>query len=111
MLHPSSLQKWISNINLELGFQLRVLQALAELDDKDKDCCLILAMAIKQQITWNAEKHKYVGFCEYGNSISLESTDVEAKDALVFLLVSLKEANGQLHIFLQIKHRRQYYLN
>lgn len=72
---------------------MKILQTLNELDEKEKDCCLILdAMAIKQQITWSEEKHKYIGFCDYGNAVSIENDDVEAREALVFLLVSLKGA-------------------
>lgn len=83
----------MSNINIGPGFQLKILQTLNELDEKEKDCCLILdAMAIKQQITWSGEKHKYIGFCDYGNAVSIENDDVEAREALVFLLVSLKGA-------------------
>jgi len=37
---------------------------------------------------------QYIGFCDYGNAVSLENNDVETKEAflLVFLLVSLKGA-------------------
>jgi hypothetical protein len=83
----------MSSVNIEPGFQLKVLQALNGLDEKEKNCCLIFdSMAIKQQITWSGEKHKYIGFCDYGNAVSLKNNDVEAKEALVFLLVSLKRA-------------------
>lgn len=87
------MRNWISNVNIDLGFQLKVLEVLSGLDEKEKDCCLIFdIMAIKQQIAWSGEKHKYIGFCDYGNSVSLENNDVEAMEALVFLLVSLKGA-------------------
>lgn len=91
--HSSSLRNWMSNVNAEPGFQLKVLEGLSKLDEKEKDCCLILdSMVIRQQITWNEEKHKYIGFCDYGNSVCFEHKDVEAQEALVFLLVSLKGA-------------------
>lgn len=83
----------MSNVNVEPGFQVQVLEGLSKLDEKDKDCILILdSMAIRQQIIWSKEEHKYVGFCDYGNSVTLENIDVEAKEALVFLLVSIKGA-------------------
>lgn len=50
------------------------------------------SMAIRHQITWSKEEHKYIGFCDYDNSISFEKIDTEAKEALVFLLVSVKGA-------------------
>jgi len=83
----------MSNVNVEPGFQQKVLEALSKLDEKDKDCALIFdSMAIRQQIAWSKEEHKYIGFCDYGNSVSFENIDIEAKEALVFLLVSLKGA-------------------
>lgn len=91
----------MSNVNVEPGFQQKVLEALSKLDEKDKDCALIFdSMAIRQQIAWSKEEHKYIGICDYDNYVSFENIDIEAKEALVFLL-SLKGAcgNGQLHIF------------
>lgn len=83
----------MSNVNAEPGFQLKVLEALSKLDEKEKDCCLIFdCMAIRQQITWSEQEHKYIGFCDYGNFVCIEHKDIEAQEALVFLLVSLKGA-------------------
>ncbi|KYN22497.1 THAP domain-containing protein 9 [Trachymyrmex cornetzi] len=46
-------------------------------------------MAIKQQIIWDEQEHRFVGYCDNGNGITLERNESEAKEALVFLLVSL----------------------
>lgn len=47
-------------------------------------------MSIRQQLLWNEHQKKFVGYCDYGRDISIERNDVKAKEALVFLLVSLK---------------------
>lgn len=47
-------------------------------------------MAIRQQILWNEQQQRYVGFCDYGNNINIENNDMESTEALVFMLVSLK---------------------
>lgn len=47
-------------------------------------------MAIRQQLIWDEKEQKYIGFCDYGNSVTLENKDIEATEALVFMLLSLK---------------------
>lgn len=84
----------MSNVNVEPGFQLKVLEALSKLDKNEKDCCLIFdCMAIRQQITWSEQEHKYIEFCDYGNFVCIKHKDIEAQEALVFLLVSLNGAS------------------
>lgn len=46
-------------------------------------------MAIREQILWDEHSHQFVGYCDYGNNISLEDKESTAKEALVFMLVSL----------------------
>lgn len=88
--HVSAIRNWTSVVDSEPGFQSQVLCALKELNDEDKDCCLIFdSMTIRQQLIW--EEHKYIGFCDYGNNINLENKDTEeATEAFVFMLISLK---------------------
>ncbi|EFN66196.1 THAP domain-containing protein 9, partial [Camponotus floridanus] len=89
--HVSAIRNWTSVVDSEPGFQSQILCALKELNDEDKDCCLIFdSMAIRQQLIWDQKKHKYIGFCDYGNNINLENKDTEATEALVFMLISLK---------------------
>lgn len=33
---------------------------------------------------------KFIGFCEYGNGVSVEAAETEATEALVFMLISLR---------------------
>lgn len=44
-------------------------------------------MAIRQQLLWNQQKRKFQGFCDYGREVTIETSETEAKEALVFLLV------------------------
>lgn len=46
-------------------------------------------MAIRQQVLWDEHAHRFVGFCDYGNNINFENNENTAKEALVFMLVSL----------------------
>lgn len=50
-------------------------------------------MAIRQQVLLDEYTHRFVGFCDYGNNISLENNENTAKEALIFMLVSLN-VNG-----------------
>lgn len=80
-------------MNAQPGFQSEVLSALNTLKDEDKDCCLLFdSMAIRQQLLWDEQQHKYVGFCDYGNNVNIENKDMECTEALVFMLVSLKSS-------------------
>lgn len=89
--HPSAIRNWTSAVDAQPGFQSEVLRALNTLKDEDKDCCLIFdSMAIRQQLVWNAQQHRYEGFCDYGNNVNIENQDMECTEALVFMLVSLK---------------------
>lgn len=72
------------------GFQRQVLDGLKNIPTKDKDCTLIFdGMAIRQQVIWDQEAHRFVGYCDYGSDINLENNENTAKEALVFILVSL----------------------
>lgn len=91
--HPSAIRNWTSAINAQPGFQCEILNALRTLKDEDKDCCLLFdGMAICKQLLWDAQQHKYVSFCDYGNNVNIEHKDMECTEALVFMLVSLKGA-------------------
>lgn len=47
-------------------------------------------MAIRQQLCWNETEHKFVGYCDYGNNYNIEENEIQVKEALVFMVVSLK---------------------
>ncbi|XP_029676809.1 uncharacterized protein LOC115243752 [Formica exsecta] len=86
----SSLRNWISSVNTKPGFQCDVFTELSNRPLKDRDCNLVLdGMAIRKRIMWDSRKHRYLGYCDYVNSVSLEDSDTEASEALVFMLVCL----------------------
>jgi hypothetical protein len=67
------------------------LQALEQVPCNDKECTLIFdAMSIRQQLCWSEVDHRYMGYCDYGNNFNLEGNEIEAKEVLVFMVVSLK---------------------
>ncbi|KYN26640.1 THAP domain-containing protein 9 [Trachymyrmex cornetzi] len=85
------MRNWMSNVSAEPGFQLNVLQALAKLKEEEKDCSLIFdSMTVKHEIQWNEHNHSYSGFSNCGNNTSFGKKKVEAQEAVVFLLVSVK---------------------
>lgn len=47
-------------------------------------------MAVRQQLIWDKQQHKYIGFCDYGNNVNIENKDMECTEALVFMLVCLE---------------------
>ena len=47
-------------------------------------------MAIWKQVLCNPISQKFVGFCEYGNGISVEAAETKATEALVFMSASLR---------------------
>lgn len=88
--HSTAIRNWISNIEALPGFQTRVLEGLKNLPAEDKDCTLMFdGMSIHEQVLWDQEYHRSASYCDYGNYINLERTESTAKEALVFLLVSL----------------------
>lgn len=89
--HPSSLRHWTSTVNVNPGFLSEVLQALEQVPCEDKDCILIYdGMSIRQQICWSEVDHRYIGYCDYGNDFNIEGNEIEAKEVLAFMVVSLK---------------------
>jgi len=47
-------------------------------------------MSIKKQVIWDKKNHKFVGYCDFGGEVSLESSETAATEVLVCMLVSLK---------------------
>lgn len=87
--HPSSESNWISNFEYELdGFLQYVFTKLSKFSIKDCNH-IIDSMAIRKQIIWNGAEQKYHEFCDLGN-LQVKH-DVLAMEALVFMLVSLKQ--------------------
>jgi len=46
-------------------------------------------MSIKKQVIWDKQAHKFTGYCDYGDNLTVESSETAATEALVFMLVSL----------------------
>lgn len=89
--HPSSLRHWNSTLDIGPGFFSQVFEVLQRIPDEDKDCNLIFdGMEIRQQLCWDKVEQKYVGYCDYGNNFNFEGNEIEAKEALVFMIVNLK---------------------
>ena len=49
-------------------------------------------MAIKNNIIYNKRTGRYLGYIDLGGSILVDDEDTEAKEALVFMLVSLRKS-------------------
>ncbi|KYQ48535.1 THAP domain-containing protein 9 [Trachymyrmex zeteki] len=95
--HPSAIRNWNSTVNASPGLERQVLDGLKNIPEQDRDCNLVIdsmachAFPEAQQIIWDEQQHRFVGYCDYGNGITLEKNESEAKEALVFVLVSLNE--------------------
>jgi len=48
-------------------------------------------MCIKKQVIWDKQAHKFIGYCDYGGNLTVESSETAATEALVFMLVSLND--------------------
>ena len=105
MPHKSALTNWTSSINAEPGFSKEVFAKLEKLDLADRDCNLVLdAMAIRKQIIWDAKVQKFIGYCNFGDNLMLDSDETPATEALVFMLVSLNgKWKSPIGYFLQNK--------
>jgi len=61
-----------------------------KLEIKNKECNLVFdAICIKKQVIWDKQAHKFTGYCDYGNNLTVESSETAATEALLFMLVSL----------------------
>lgn len=90
MPHPSSIRHWHSSVNAEPGFHKEIISFLKNLPAEDKDCNMIFdSMSIRQQLLWNVQEGKLVGYVDYGNDIHIEEKDSLANESLVFMLVAL----------------------
>lgn len=88
---PSSLTNWLSCVNAEPGFFKEVFDAMRTFREADTDCALIVdGMSIRKQLNWDTKTQKYVGVCDYGEEINLEAKDTEATEALVMMVVGLR---------------------
>ncbi|KAI5716664.1 hypothetical protein M8J76_010347 [Diaphorina citri] len=88
---PSAISKWISNVDVKPGFLTNVFERLKQLPEESKDCNLVIdGMSIRKQIIWSQSDQKFLGYCDFGDA-QIEGHDVPATEALVFMLVGLKE--------------------
>ena len=92
--HPRSLSEWTSSVKCEAGFFKDVfehIKGLVDVDPINADCALICdGMAIKNNIVYNKRTGEYIGFVDLGENIVVEDEDAEAKEALGFMLTSLR---------------------
>lgn len=89
----SSLRNWLAGSDEGPGFLAKVLQAYKQYEPNNLDCSLVIdSMALHKQTLY--KNGKYVGFVDYGGLIA-EDTEKLASEALVFLLVPLKNSGRQ----------------
>ncbi|KYM95738.1 THAP domain-containing protein 9 [Cyphomyrmex costatus] len=82
--HPSAIRNWNSTVDASPGFQQQVLDGLKNIPEKDKDCNLIFdSMAIKKELIWDEQTHRFIGFCDYGNNITLENNEYSMAKRLI----------------------------
>ncbi|CAB3997104.1 DNA transposase THAP9 [Paramuricea clavata] len=92
---PSMIKSWASSVKCNPGFITEAFEILKhEIKDhpEKKDCSLVFdAMAIRKQTLWDPRTDSYVGFVDYGDSLTeLPVSNVLASEALVFALVGLR---------------------
>ena len=92
---PRSLCAWTSSVECEPGFFDDVFEHLGKSVAKDPlnaDATLVVdAMGIQQSQGWNKFKDKIDGLTNYGEGVVLDDPDEVASDALVFLLVGMRQ--------------------
>jgi hypothetical protein len=92
----SQIRRWYGKVAADPGFTKPAFNALkvkvedAKKNGKEVICSLMLdEMAIKKNIWWDGKK--YHGYVDLGNGV-VDDTLPPAKDALVFMVVSLNES-------------------
>jgi hypothetical protein len=92
--HQSSLQNWCQSVNCQPGFLSEVFAHLKEMvtgNSGVSDCALFIdSMSIRKQIIYDRAKGTYVVYVNTGTAV-LQDVEIAATEALVFLLVGLKE--------------------
>lgn len=91
--HPRTIAKWFQNVDGEAGFtkeSFSVLKVKSEKSGETLLCSLMMdEMAIKKHIEWDG--NKYHGYVDMGTNASENDNSQEASQALVMLLVCLKQ--------------------
>ena len=90
--HQRTLAKWMASIDDKPGFSIPMLNTLAERCKEDpaqyQNCTLALdGMSIKQQVTFTQASGDMMGFEDLGDG---EEGEMEAKEALVFMLIGVR---------------------
>lgn len=90
--HPITISKWYRSVNGSPGFSSEAFDAIkrhAESNGGELLCALVIdEMAIRRQVEWDGQS--YVGYVDFGSNVDDDSLPV-AKEALVFMLVSVNE--------------------
>ena len=92
--HQCQIRRWYGGIHAEPGFTEPAFRALlVKVEDEKKEnkvvvCSLMLdEMAIKKHVSWDGTKFR--GYVDIGNGFSDDDSSPVAKDALVFMVVSV----------------------
>jgi hypothetical protein len=88
--HSSTIRKWLSSVNCEVGFLSEVFEFLKTQSHNDylKDVALIFdSMAIRKQIVYDKQSDKHYGYVDLGGIANIETEEM-ATEALVLQIVS-----------------------
>ena len=94
--HPSSMANWTSSIKCDPGFfedVFREVRSRTEKKKYEREVTLVCdAMGIMENVAFNRSTGTFTGFVDLGENIvvSPDQEDTPAKNALVFMLVSLR---------------------
>ena len=91
--HPDTLSKWYRCMDGNAGFSSETFEALAAMSANrggTLTCSLMMdEIAIRKQLDWDGQR--YVGYVDMGTELDDSSGLPLAKEALVFMIVALKE--------------------
>jgi hypothetical protein len=90
--HPRTLRRWLESVDSKPGINASVLNMLCDKKAENPDVYTrfsfqLDAMAIRKHVSWDPHTRTMSGFVDLGNGV--EEGNEEAKEVLVFMLVSL----------------------
>lgn len=68
-----------------------VFKEISTFPEVTRHCHLVFdSMAIRHDVKWDDNAQKQMGYCDYGNKVTIQNKNKQASQALVFMLVSLR---------------------
>jgi len=92
--HPSTITSWMQSADCNPGFNIEVLNKIAEARQKDNRNMLsdvvlqVDEMSIHKDMCWDQNQHKFMGFVDHGAG-ELQGDESLATSALVCMLAGL----------------------